>query len=94
MVVLAVASISKVTPDELWVAFDVGSRFWYIPIPQNGCYNESNTVSYSPSHAFNGCDDVFAFAGRGKKTAWVTWKSFPEVMGAFNEFLCMPSEVS
>jgi hypothetical protein len=40
------------------------------------------------------CDTVSAFAGRGKKTAWVTWKSFPEVADAFSELLGMPSEVS
>ncbi len=45
-------------------------------------------------HAFTGCDTVSAFAGRGKKTAWETWKSFPEVSDAFQELMCMPSEVS
>ena len=37
---------------------------------------------------------VSAFAGRGKKTAWMTWKPFPEVTAAFSELLSMPSEVS
>ena len=32
VVVLAVASFSKIAPDELWVAFGVGSRFRYIAI--------------------------------------------------------------
>ena len=32
VVVLAVALFSKIAPDELWVAFGVGSRFWYIAI--------------------------------------------------------------
>ena len=45
-------------------------------------------------HAFTGCDTVSAFAGRGKKTAWETWKSFPEVTDALQELLAMPSEVS
>lgn len=35
---------------------------------------------------------ISSFAGRGKKTAWITWKSFPEVTDAFSEL--MPSEVS
>ena len=45
-------------------------------------------------HAFTGCDTVSAFAGRGKKTAWATWKSFSEVTSAFNELLSTSSEVS
>ncbi len=35
-----------------------------------------------------------AFAGRGKKTAWETWKAFPEVTEAFNELMQMPCDVS
>ena len=34
MVVLAVASFSKIAPDELWVAFGVGPSFRYIAIHQ------------------------------------------------------------
>ena len=45
-------------------------------------------------HAFTECDTVSAFAGRGKKTAWKNWKSFSEVTSAFNQLLCMSSEVS
>ena len=46
------------------------------------------------SLSFTGCDTVSAFAGRGKKTAWDTWKSFPEVTDALQELLAMPSEVT
>ena len=45
-------------------------------------------------HALTGCDTVSAFAGRGKKTAWQTWKAFPEVTDAFNELLQMESNLS
>jgi hypothetical protein len=41
-------------------------------------------------HEFTGCDTVFAFAGRGKKTAWDSWKVLPEVTEAFGE----PGDVS
>jgi hypothetical protein len=30
-------------------------------------------------HALTGCDTVSGFAGRGKKTAWSTWRSFPDL---------------
>ena len=35
-----------------------------------------------------------AFTGRGKKTAWMTWKSFADVTAAFGELLSMLSGVS
>ena len=56
--------------------------------------NPTQCLALPVFHAFTGCDTVSAFAGRGKKTAWATWKSFPEVTDAFNELLGMSSEVS
>ena len=95
VVVLAVASFSKIAADELWVAFGVGSSFHYIAVHEIvATMNPTKCLTLPVLHAFTGCDTVSAFAGRGKKTAWETWKSFPEVSGAFNELLCMPSEVS
>ena len=41
-----------------------------------------------------GCDTVSSFTGRGKKTACEILKVFPEVTDAFEELLCMPSDVS
>lgn len=35
-----------------------------------------------------------AFCGRGKKTAWNTWKVYPEVTKAFEEFQLMQTETS
>ena len=45
-------------------------------------------------HTFTRCDTVSGFAGRGKKTAWKTWKAFPEVADASNKLQGMSSEVS
>ena len=92
VVVLAVASFSKIAPDELWVAFGVGSSFRYIAVHEMvTTMNPIQCLTLPVFHALTGCDTVSAFAGRGKKTAWATWKSFPEVTDAS---LCMPSEVS
>ena len=33
-------------------------------------------------HALTGCDTVSAFVGHGKKTAWATWNSLPELTDA------------
>ena len=45
-------------------------------------------------HAFTGCDTVSAFCGRGKKTAWNTWKVYPEVTTEFEEFQLMQTKTS
>ncbi len=95
VVVLAVASFSKIATDELWLAFGVGSSFRYIPIHEMAAsMNPAQCLALPVFHAFTGCDTVSAFTGRGKKTAWATWKSFPEVTDAFIELLGMSNELS
>ena len=94
VVVLAVASFSKIATDELWLAFGVGSSFRYPIHEMAASMNPAQCLALSVFHAFTGCDTVFAFAGRGKKTAWATWKSFPEVTDAFIELLGMSNELS
>ena len=42
-------------------------------------------------HAFTGCDTVSSFGGRGKKTAWDTWKAFDNVTRAFCALATTPS---
>ncbi len=44
--------------------------------------NPIQCLTLSVLQAFTKCDTVSAFAGRRKKTAWETWKSFPEVSDA------------
>jgi len=34
-------------------------------------------------HSFTGCDTTSCFVGKGKKSAWDAWKSFPDVREAF-----------
>ena len=45
-------------------------------------------------HAISGCDTVSAFGGVGKKTAFNTWKSMPEVHAVFKHLSTAPQEVS
>jgi hypothetical protein len=95
VVVLAVASFSKIGPDELWIAFGAGSSFRYIAIHEIvSTMSPSECLTLPVFHAYTGCDTVSTFAGRGKKTAWQTLKSFPDVIDAFSELLCMPNEIS
>ena len=45
-------------------------------------------------HTFTECDTVSAFYVRGKKTAWNTWKVYPEVTKAIEELQLMQIEIS
>ena len=84
VVVLAVASFIQNAPDELSFAFGVGTNFRYIAVHEMvATMNPTKCLTLPVLHAFTGCDTVSSFAGRGKKTAWETWKSFPEVNDAF-----------
>ena len=45
-------------------------------------------------HSFTGCDTVSASCGRGKKTAWNTWKLYPKVIKTFEQLPLMQTETS
>ena len=95
VVVLAVGSFCMIARDELWVAFGVKSSIWYIAIDEMAAtMTPTQCLTLPVFLAFTGCDTVSAFSGGGKKSAWETWKSLSEVTIAFNELLCMASEVS
>ena len=72
-------------PDiDLWIAFGVGKDFALYSI--NAIYEEigANTAQALPVfHAFSGCDTTSSFHGKGKRSVWEAWKSFPEVTSAF-----------
>jgi len=63
--------------------------FRYIPIHVNMDPRVCTTLPMF--HAFTGCDTVSKFCGRGKKTAWNTWKVY---LRAFEEFPLMQIEIS
>ena len=78
-----------------YIAFGTGSNFRYIPIHEVVASMDPRICATLPMfHAFTGCDTVSAFCGRGKKTAWNTWKVYPEVITAFEEFPLMQTETS
>lgn len=45
-------------------------------------------------HAMTGCDTVFQFSGKRKKTAEETWKVFPEATPVFLRLSSNPKTVS
>lgn len=95
IVVTVIAMFNKIKPDELWVALGTGSHFWYIPVHKLGAILDPRMCATLPVfHALIGCGMISAFGGRGKKTAWDTWKCFPEATEAFEDLLLMHSDIS
>ena len=97
VVVLAISLFHRINAEELWLAFGTSSSFRYIPIHDVVHEMDPRTCMTLPAfHSFTGCDTVSAFGGRGKKTAWNTWKVYPEVTDAFESLLLMeePSEMA
>ena len=84
MVVMAIAILTRIKRDELWVAFGTGANFKYIPVHQLvETIGHEIRSSLPVFHAMTESDTVSPFSGRGKKTAWNTWQSFSKVIEAF-----------
>ena len=79
----------------MWIAFGTGSNFHYIPVHEVVAAMDPRVcATLHVFHAFTGCDTTSSFGGRGKKTAWNTWKVFPEVSAAFEDLLLMQDTIS
>ncbi|XP_071477249.1 uncharacterized protein [Diadema antillarum] len=79
-------------PDiDIWVAFGVGKNFCHYNI-NNICKHLGDDKSRALPlfHAYTGCDTTSCFLGKGKKSAWRVWKSYPEVTQAFLHFVDHP----
>ena len=95
VVVLAVALYKKLDAQDLWVAFGSEAHFHHAPVHELvASLHPRACVTLPAFHALTGCDTVSAFSGRGKHTAWETWKSFPDVTDAFEKMLQMPCSIS
>ena len=95
VVVLAVAYAAKMGIEELWVAFGVGKNYRNIAAHRIATHLGPDMCAALPFfNAVSGCDTVSAFAGRGKQTAFQTWKAYPEVTSAFSALSAAPVEVT
>lgn len=69
---------------DIWVAFGMGKHFRHLNI--NTICNslgECKSKALPLFHAFTGCDSTSSFSGRGKKSCWGAWKSYPEATDVF-----------
>lgn len=79
-VVSTISMFPKIVASELWVTFGVGKYFRYLAIHEivNGL-----GTSKSSGLLFTGCDQVYSFANKGKKTAWDMWTCFEDISPVF-----------
>ena len=74
----------KCSDVDIWVAFGMGKHFQYHHINGICQYLSERKCKGLPFyHAFTGCDTNSQFLGKGKKSSWASWKSFPAVTDAF-----------
>ncbi|KAK0151083.1 hypothetical protein N1851_007774 [Merluccius polli] len=79
---------------ELWLAFGTGKSFRYLADHQiAACPGPEMSCALPMFHALTGCDTVSSFAGHGKKAAWSTWKSLPELTDALLMLANRPKEI-
>ena len=68
VVTLAIASISQLNADEVWVAFGVGKYFRYIPAHEiAAALGPLRSKCLPMFRSITGCDTVSSFNGIGKK---------------------------
>ena len=76
VVVLAVTAAQRLTIHEQWVAFATRGSFTFLAAHGIAKTLGPNKCQALPSfYSFTGFYTVSCFGGRGKKTAWETWKS-------------------
>ena len=92
VVVLAIISAQRLNISKLWVAFDAGKSFQFLPTHEIArALGPDWCVALPMFHAFTGCDTVSSFGGRGKRTAWDTWKAYKDVTPAFCALAARPT---
>ena len=70
VVVLAIAAVSQLNMNELWVAFGVGRNLRYLPAhAMAAALGPLKSKSLPIFHSITGCDTVSSFNGIGEKTA-------------------------
>ena len=64
--------------EKLWVAFGQEQKKWILINDRSPSIDLEKSICLLFIHAFTGYDVVSAYHGKGEKTAWHTWNSWPE----------------
>ena len=79
---------------QLWIAFGTGKSFLHLAIHEiAAAVGPQKALAPPMFHALTGCDTVSAFTSHGKRTAWITWNSFPELMKALLSLSFTPHSI-
>ena len=76
---------------DIWVAFGMGKHFSFVSINRIcSVLGEAKSRALPIFHAFSGCDTTSSFNGKGKKSAWQTWKIYQELTPALESLAINP----
>ena len=93
--VLVAASAQRLNISKLWIAFGEGKSFRFLACHEMArALGPDQCIALPIFHAFTGCDTVFFFSGRGKRTAWGTWNAYENVIPAFCTLVTRPTAQS
>ena len=93
VVILAINVLNHIPLNQLWIHFSVGKNARYIPVHE--IYKELSEAKsriLPLFHALTACDQTSSFATRSKKSAWSTWKMYPELTGCLEKISYCPSQ--
>ena len=94
-VVVLAAAVHSLGIKELWVSFGTGKNHKIVPTHRYAsALGPVRSKSLPIFHALTGSDTTSFFARHGKKTAWNTWETYPEVTRAFVELVSGPSSIT
>ena len=93
VVVLAVSFFLSLNLRELWINFGTGKNTRLIAVHElSAAIGPRRCAALPAFHALTGCDTVSCFYGKGKKSAWSGWDSYPQLTDALLQ-LNMCSEI-
>ena len=94
VVVLAVSTVVSMENTQLWIAFGTGKHLRYIPTHEIATsLGAEKAQARLMFHVFTGCDTVSSFVGKGKKTAFDTWRSFNAATEVFARLVTRPTSL-
>ena len=92
--VLAVAAAQRLRSSEIWIEFDTGKSFRFLPAHEMTTVLGPDGCTTLPIfHAFTRCNTVPWFGGSGKRTAWDTWRAYDDITQAFSYLSNTPESI-